>query len=680
MNKKDDDIISQHFKWIFNLISRLKKTSTKSAHLLSLEFIENRSILEFEYINLLDNSQNMSKSLPSAINYAILSFLFSNSSDFNEIKQHANDNLFLYQYSILKLLSIGYKPCQPCTPINLQNNSLSDHLNLCMCLEFVVSDKSLPPEKLFDDIKRLPRSFFVLSSHGSRSNSRQSDNFYYTANLEDAVRLWLSKFPCLYDLADLTDKAKNYDILKNSVEQLQEELSDGKHVAAVLSRSFPLDVKKDEILQNDSISNWNLVRKILENEMGGFIPSSFPVTDNLFMCFMSDLFHATRNGAKKFVRIDDQKLNRSPFNSKTNESSFISMNLISNSHSNRKIKQSDSNFKCTQKFECTLDDDQPSTACCTKMIRDSNSIAASIVFNQSKSCLTKSGSKAKLRGQFTNSSSFNNSSTAGGSDEVSEFLSIYKILNDSSNFFNAKLNQTEILSLVHALVKLLHAKNKSDQNFSRLFRILESKKKRSEMLSNGKTLLLEISKAKPIQNLNDEMAGQVNSGFGVSEIDLRASQKVIAFSKTMLSNENLKFQSALKKVTKQGFSIATQTSSMTHFMSFVRDTKSVKVTAYVNSKKSSSEKVCFDVIEKKSEATQTDFRINSKNGQTNWKKNSNVLRFETVSYPYGEFAGGFSRPNSNYSSFRNSFKKSSAFPVSVENGKKGLIRNINQNS
>lgn len=676
MSQKEDDQASEHFKWIYNLISRLKSSLNNSRSLLSLSFIEKRFIDKIDISFQIDDQQITQNSIPQAIHYAILTYLFTESDDFNSIKLHQNDQIFLYQYSIEKLNLIGYKPCQPCDLLGLQNKFLTNHVNLCLCLEFVVCDKSLKIENFLDDIKRLPRSFFVLSRSGTRQTPQ--------SNLEDVVRLWLSKFPCLYGIKDLTfskETIKIHSNFESSIEFLQEEIMDGKHIAAVLSRAFPQSVRKEEVLNNDSEKNWSIIREILEKEICAFVPSSFPVSDNLFMCFISDLFHATRTGAKKFVRVESSNAMNVFSVNKISSNELINLNL-----KNGFIKQNDS---CCLKFDYkNVDDDNQQTTMNTKsgtkMIRDSNSIGASIVFKPSKrkNSIIKSSSKTKTINSISSTSSIieNSMKINENDDDVSEFLNIYQILNDSSNFFKIKLSENDVLSLVHSLVRLLHSKNKSEQTFRKLWKILEMKKKSSEQFSNGKTLIREISKAKPFFVLNDEKVEQLNDGFGFSEIDLRASQKVIDFARTMIS-QSLN-ETVLKKVMKDGFSIATQTSSMTHYMSFVRESKRVKVTAYVNCKKSLHHKKNDEKqIDTKCTGTQTDFNFKSKNGQANWKKSSNVLRFETVSYPYGESQGGFSRPNSGcYSSFKKSLNCNySSFVVPQKNGKKVLIRNFNQN-
>lgn len=735
----EDNFIFQHFRWIFNLISRLKKGSMNLTPLLSLDFIKKQYFPEIVSLFPDFTKQNTQTSPPSAIHYAILTYYFTKSDNINEIKDHIKDNIFLYQYTISKLSSIGYKPCNPCNPDNLENESLADHINLCMCLEFVVSDKSLTIENLLDDIRRLPRSFFVLSSPRISSNSNTSDNFYYPANLEEAVRLWFSKFPCLYELPDLTQRTRtikktkslnlpttiknnsNFRIVRNSIENLQDEIRDGKHIIAVLSRSFPNRISKEKVLQGDFESNWKMVRSILEDEIGAFVPSYFPVSDNLFMCFVSDLFHATRNGAKKFVKIDDHKLNRNfinhsnttpirsvcSFNLPINESCSVACNgsekssfASSNSFSKQAKIGSVGCLTYTtstirqpqdQQGEVSLKDNNDEhlnansgyIKCAQK---DVNSVAASIVFRSSnrrhnsvnrsvKQTVTASGIKPPTN--FTNS-------------DEEEFLKLYQILNDSFHFFNTELTDSSVHTIAHSLAKLLHSKNDSDKTFKKLKRILQSKKQNGAVFENAVKLVHAICKSKtPIKS--PYKIDLYNDGFGLGEIDLNASQKVIEFARTMILNGNLNEpeKSALKRVIRQGFSISTQTSSMTHSMSFVRDSKSVKVTAYVNVKKSLSE---LNEFELKSISTQTECSPHSCNNRTSWKNSEKVVKFETVSYPYGESKSAFIRPNSaNYSSFRKTInynsgycsnyksnRKCSSFSVDGNDDKYDLIRNISQ--
>lgn len=725
MNECEIDDFSQHFRWVLTLISRIKKAETNSAPLLSLDFIERPSIQLFDLF-IPNDIQNIKRcSPPPAIYYAILSSILTKKNNFEDIVKHKNEDIFLYEYSISKLASLGYKPRNPCLPNNLFNRSFIDHANLCMCFEYVIADKSLTIEKLLDDIRRLPRSFFVLSSRGSRPSSskqeqRSDDNCFYPTNIEDAVRLWLSKFPCLYGLKDLTQKSRsvkvsksytstlpsishnkslNLDTLCNSIESLQSDIANGLHITAVLARAFPQRLNKNDILQNDSVANWKISKEILENEIGAFVPSSFPISDNLFMCFISDVFYATRNGAKKFVKIDNHMIN---YYNKTKNGNNNTYNLtnktnyISIYHNDTLGHDNicDNNGNIANNYMSNTNDNGDSNLAkniynCSKMIRDPNSIAASIVF---KSSNRSSNNSTKHR---SNSIKNKNSTQQLINQEEEELLRIYCTLNDSSSFFNAELTQKSILSLIHSLIKLLHTKNSSERTFKKLWRILETKDQSTEQFANGKVLIREISKAKPRNSMKADQFDNNNDGFGYSDIDLRASQKIISFARMMISQsiEDNFILNSNKRVPKIGFSISTQTSSMTHSMSFVREQKSVTVMSTVSFKKSLHHKQKTSTIlnlqaqsnETKSVGTQTDVKTNTSNkNNTNWKRTSNLSRFDTISYPYGESPSGFSRPNSGYSPFRKTYNynfssnKFSSITISNEDDKYGLIRSRNQ--
>ncbi|OHT00589.1 hypothetical protein TRFO_07933 [Tritrichomonas foetus] len=265
------DELEQHILWISRAIHRILNGSLSSSPLLSLSFA--RILPPFPQISHLSVPITLS-TLSNGNHYALITSVLTSSAYENRSPAFQFEN-------IMKLLNdIGFKPQQPCTIAGLLSTSERDHINLCRTLEFVVCDKSLSIERLLDDLRKMPRSFFVLRE--------------YPTHINDAVSLWLSKFPCIANLPEIAN--------------LQSDVSSGVHVAAVLSRIFPTRISKNDIMKQTSTEYWEESKLILE-ELNAFVPKKFPVTDHLFMCFISDLYYATRTSCKKFVRIEGQICN-----------------------------------------------------------------------------------------------------------------------------------------------------------------------------------------------------------------------------------------------------------------------------------------------------------------------------------------------------------------------------------
>ncbi|KAH0791826.1 hypothetical protein GPJ56_004320 [Histomonas meleagridis] len=186
--------------------------------------------------------------------------------------------------NVLKILNdIGYKPQEPCSPLQLYNGDQISHLNLCYVIEFVVEEKSITTENLLQNIRRIPRSFFVLRC--------------YPKDVEDAFRIWFSKFPCIYGIPDLED--------------IEKDIPKGIHIAAVFSRCYPTRIPKTSISKSTNLtseevnSNWNLIKPILE-DFGAFVPTHFPISSHLLLCFLADIFYIAQQTAHKFVKIEQQ--------------------------------------------------------------------------------------------------------------------------------------------------------------------------------------------------------------------------------------------------------------------------------------------------------------------------------------------------------------------------------------
>lgn len=198
-------------------------------------------------------------------------------------------NVFASVFSCLE--GIGFKPQQPCTIEGLTSSSEVDHINLCSVIEFAVSEKTLTVDMLTSDLKRLPRSFFVIKS--------------YPASMIDAVALWLSKFPCFVTLPEIFK------------DDLQNKVANGSHIAGAISRIFPKRILKGEVMIGEELTNeeieknWRMISEVLD-EIGAFILREQNVSEQLFMMFFADVFYTTRSGVKKFVKVDPPPIQLPP--------------------------------------------------------------------------------------------------------------------------------------------------------------------------------------------------------------------------------------------------------------------------------------------------------------------------------------------------------------------------------
>lgn len=264
----DDFLI--HLSWICRMANRIlsQNDSNSEKPLLCLEFAANKQ--KIPTIQQFAEPKSVQDIIDGTV-YAIVVSIFQEVTI-------SHDN-YSSVFSILD--SIDYKPQQPCTIEGLSAGNIDDHLNLCLIIEFAISDKTLTIDQLISDIRRLPRSFYVLD---------KQINF-----LEDAINLWISKFPCMHTLPDV--KNAQTDIVK------------GLHIAGILSRIFSAQIPKNSIIINENLteeqmkSNWDLCKPVLD-DLGVFVPPKFPAPDKIFLCFVADLFYATRAGAKRFVKVE----------------------------------------------------------------------------------------------------------------------------------------------------------------------------------------------------------------------------------------------------------------------------------------------------------------------------------------------------------------------------------------
>jgi hypothetical protein len=105
--------------------------------------------------------------------------------------------------------------------------SAADHLNLCLAFEFLIVEKCLIPELLPDDLRRIPRSFFIL---------REVPN-----HIDGVITLWLSKFPCMPELHE-------------SGPDVQRGIAQRTHVACALAWVYLATIWKAEIKKQPGLS------------------------------------------------------------------------------------------------------------------------------------------------------------------------------------------------------------------------------------------------------------------------------------------------------------------------------------------------------------------------------------------------------------------------------------------
>ena len=208
------------------------------------------------------------RELAKGTHYGVICYLL------REINFTVSNPVEVFRSVLLGLKALGYTPRQPCDPAGLSSGRVNDHVNLCSALARAVFEKSMRVDRIVEDLKRLPRTYFVLNEAPSQ--------------LEAALSLWLHKFHSIHELPD------------------GEDLNTFAHVAGALSRVFPARIRRAEIkfdTKSDIELNKQRVFSLLD-EIGAYMPQSFPVSDELFHVAMADLFYATRQAVKRFVRVD----------------------------------------------------------------------------------------------------------------------------------------------------------------------------------------------------------------------------------------------------------------------------------------------------------------------------------------------------------------------------------------
>ena len=256
----------EEFRWLSKMFVRvLDAVSLKSKlPLLCLSFAQ-----KFPNACLISNlprDLNMTE-LSKATPYAVILYLLK------EINFSTSNPVDLFRMILTNLKVLGYAPKPPCDVMNLVHGRIIDHANLCSVLARAIFEKSLHVERVVEDLKRLPSSFFVLSD--------------VPFDTDVALSLWLRKFHCIPGLSDT------------------EDLNTFAHVAGALSRVFPSRVRRSEVQfrTGDFELNKQRVFSVL-NEIGAYMPLSFPVNSDLFNISLVDLFYATRQSVKSFVRVD----------------------------------------------------------------------------------------------------------------------------------------------------------------------------------------------------------------------------------------------------------------------------------------------------------------------------------------------------------------------------------------
>lgn len=261
-----------HIHWLEMAVNRLicQHKENEKIPLLSLNFAEKCSLFDpsFSFQDHLTQ-----RDLVTGIPFAIV---------LNTVKTISQTTENLFSSILSTLSSLGYIPGGECTPQSLASGSKQAQVELMKLIEWAVIDKSLSIDAISSDLKRLPRSFFVLNDKPSM--------------LDDAISLWLSKFPCSHTLPQVTDLAT--------------EIMQFQHIAFALSRQFPKRIPKDEINVGPELTdlmitkNWDLVMPVL-TELNAFVPPRQRIEcEHLLRLFFADVFYATRPGAKKFVRAD----------------------------------------------------------------------------------------------------------------------------------------------------------------------------------------------------------------------------------------------------------------------------------------------------------------------------------------------------------------------------------------
>lgn len=274
MDANHPNEIGIHLTFFDCLMKRFKDFRNKEPllPLLCLDFAKPLKIFDSDF----DFPEKITmEHLKNAIPYC---FVVANLTDFTS---NERDPGILFGLILSKMKDIGYCPSGDCDPVGLSNGDEMQHCHLCLIIEWAIVDRSLTIEELCNDLKRLPRSFFILKTR---------PDF-----LDKAASLWLSKFPISNSIPEVTD--------------LMQDILSGQHVAFILARAFPMNIVKDKInvgpqLSNKlAVQNYELIKPVATS-LNMFVIPHQEVSEQLLYVFLSDLFHATRSSAKKFVKLE----------------------------------------------------------------------------------------------------------------------------------------------------------------------------------------------------------------------------------------------------------------------------------------------------------------------------------------------------------------------------------------
>ena len=549
----DDSMCFEHFHWVWKFVSRVKSFVEFSKPLLSASFSSGiTSRPDIELIKSIECSFDI-ENLSNGNQYALIVSLLTGKK-FNFVSA-----LEQFEFVLHELSTLGYNPPKPCEPAHLIIGSVQDHVNLCHCLEFAVLDKSINVEKLMDDLRKLPRSFFVLKE--------------YPKQLDQAIKLWLSKFSCLFEIPDVSDDVQN-------------DIKYGTHVAAVLSRIYPQRIDKKSLLTNSVEDNWKNIKEIL-NELQAYVPENFPVSDNLFACFIADLYFATRVGVKKFIRLDTPNNIIIDRAKNIGHHQFRPSSILNKSS---KIQYQNSN---------------------------NINLAAPFLFKPSPRKLQK------------NAIQFTANSKNGNVNYTNELLRLYNEINNARRLLAVV---DDPLPMIKYMAKMLLSSNKSDKTFSKLWLFLQPKRQSTQLYTNARQFLSILADPKNEFNASPPIVEfaiiMMNSDDSNSSKFSNPKSQKNNNNKNILNHKrksNVRFCSSIlrdssnQNITQAEYvSISTQTSSMTHSMSFIRESKHFTC-KHMN-------------VPKCDASTQTENLMISQNKSR-----------QTVTYPYGETLTGFSR-------------------------------------
>ena len=263
-----------HLNWISTICKRIKgcECEIQKYPLLSLTFCQPIRFLE----NIPEIPEELSMNdLCTGVPYAMIM------NAIEEIKPKSYENYELFQTILNKISQLGYEDVDDLSQEDLIQGDEESHILLCRILEQIVIDRSLTLDIVTKDLKRLPRSFFILERRPE--------------SLEEALSLWFSKYP----ISDTIPMVSTNDF--------EDDILSGQHIAFVLSRVFPNDIAKYDVnvgpSLNDSMAdhNWELIKSIAER-LNMFVPPREAMDECLLYNFLSDVFYATRNDVKEYAQ------------------------------------------------------------------------------------------------------------------------------------------------------------------------------------------------------------------------------------------------------------------------------------------------------------------------------------------------------------------------------------------